>query len=50
MGKNLEKRLARDGFSARLSKTKNIAEVIIFLMSDASKVISGAAVPVYGKA
>jgi NAD(P)-dependent dehydrogenase (short-subunit alcohol dehydrogenase family) len=29
---------------------KNIAEVILFLVSDASKVTSGAAVPVYGKA
>jgi NAD(P)-dependent dehydrogenase (short-subunit alcohol dehydrogenase family) len=29
---------------------KDIAEVIVFLLSDASEIISGASVPVYGKA
>jgi NAD(P)-dependent dehydrogenase (short-subunit alcohol dehydrogenase family) len=43
------RRLPKADFSKWVNP-KDIAEVIVFLLSDASEIISGAAVPIYGKA
>ena len=39
-----------DGDFSKWVKPEQIAKVILFLVSDDSKIISGASVPVYGKA
>ena len=45
---NNRKNLLRED-SANWVKPEDIAKVILFLVSDDSKIISGAAIPVYGK-